>query len=76
MQKCYHHSTGDPWCPQALPDNGSIAAFTRYVEQLVEVEHDQVITLIRGHHVTAPISGDEVALPEVTVEVLPINGTK
>jgi len=31
---------------KALPENGSIAAFMCYVEQLTEVEHDQAIALI------------------------------
>jgi len=40
------HSAGDPWHPQSLPENSSIAAFMCYVEQLVEVKHDQAIMLI------------------------------
>jgi len=31
---------------KALPEKGSIAAFTCYVEQLAEVKHDQAIALI------------------------------
>jgi len=31
---------------KALPENSSIAAFMCYVEQLVEVKHDQAIMLI------------------------------
>jgi len=61
---------------KALPENGSLAAFTRYVEQLAEVECDQAITLIRGHHVTAPVPGDEAGLPEGAGGLLPTNGTK
>ena len=61
---------------KALPENGSIAAFTCYVEQLAEVKCDQAIMHIQGDHVTAPVSGDEVALPEATAEWLPTNGAK